>query len=185
MTLSAAALYNASLSPPALIALCVFPLASLVAFVIYQLYFHPLAQYPGPLLGRITRLYDLYHAYKGDKHLVLYHLHQRYGTVVRYCPNTVSINDPAALKAIYSHGANVTKNEFYKVIQIHLLRLLKASCNDKLIPTSASAPHRTPSPRCSPLRRRTTRGSAASPDKPSRRRPCAALRSTFWRTRRR
>lgn len=85
------------------------PLAPLLAYIVYQIYFHPLARYPGPPLGRITRLYDLYHAYKGDKHLVLYHLHQKYGTVVRYTPNTISINDPAALRAIYSHSANVQK----------------------------------------------------------------------------
>lgn len=105
----------ATVSSPALIAFAVFPIVSFLVFAVYQLYFHPLAACPGPLVGRITRLYDLYHAYKGDKHIVLYHLHQKYGNVVRYCPNTVSINDPVALKAIYSHGANVTKNEFYKV----------------------------------------------------------------------
>ena len=85
------------------------PLTLSLLFAVYQLYFHPLAKYPGPLLGRISPFYDLYHSYAGDKHLVLYHLHQKYGTVVRYAPNTVSINDPAALKAIYSHNANVLK----------------------------------------------------------------------------
>lgn len=115
VTVTAADILKATTSSPALFSLCAFPIASLFAFVIYQLYFHPLARYPGPLLGRITRLYDLYHAYKGDKHVHLFQLHQKYGTVVRYCPNTVSINDPSALRAIYSHGANVQKNEFYKV----------------------------------------------------------------------
>lgn len=92
--------------------------ATAVSFVfgwlIYQLYLHPLGKYPGPLLGRITPLYDLYHAYVGDKHLLLYHLHQIYGPVVRFTPNTISINDPTAIKAIYGHNANVQKSEFYK-----------------------------------------------------------------------
>lgn len=82
--------------------------------VVYQLHFHPLAKYPGPFLGKITQAYDVYHAYIGDKHILFYHLHAKYGPVVRFAPNSLSINDPAALKAIYSHGANVQKAEFYK-----------------------------------------------------------------------
>lgn len=123
MAVNAGHLLRATVSSPALIALGIFPFIWFLAFVVYQLYIHPLAKHPGPLLGRITRLYDLYHAYKGDKHILLYHLHQEYGTVVRYTPNTVSINDPAALKAIYSHGANVQKNEFYKVLTCHSLTI--------------------------------------------------------------
>lgn len=84
------------------------------SYIVYQLYFHPLSNYPGPLLGRLTRLYDVYHAYMGDKHILFYELHQVYGTVVRFSPNSLSINDPAALKIIYAHGANVQKSEFYK-----------------------------------------------------------------------
>ena len=34
--------------------------------------------------------------------------------MVRYSPGTLSINDPAALKAIYAHSANVQKSVFYK-----------------------------------------------------------------------
>ena len=101
-----------------LVALFGASIAAFVGFIFYQLYLHPLAKYPGPLLGRITRLYDLYHAYLGDKHILLYRLHQRYGTVVRFTPNTLSINDPAALKAIYSHGANVQKGVFYKCFRV-------------------------------------------------------------------
>ncbi|WPG97869.1 Hypothetical protein R9X50_00065100 [Acrodontium crateriforme] len=87
---------------------------SVLAYFIYALYFHPLAKYPGPLLGRLTQWYDVYHAYKGDKHIVFYQLHQKYGSVVRFSPNALSINDPAALKVIYAHGANVQKSTFYK-----------------------------------------------------------------------
>lgn len=89
-------------------------LATIAAYVVYQLYFHPLAKYPGPLLGRLTQWYDVYHAYVGDKHIHFYHLHKKYGTVVRFSPNSLSINDPAALKVIYAHGANVRKSVFYK-----------------------------------------------------------------------
>lgn len=88
--------------------------AAIAAYVVYQLWFHPLAKYPGPLLGKLTQWYDVYHAYVGDKHILFYHLHKKYGTVVRFSPNSLSINDPAALKVIYAHGANVQKSVFYK-----------------------------------------------------------------------
>lgn len=98
--------------------LCAALIAVFAGFIVYQLYLHPLAKYPGPLLGRITRLYDLYHAYVGDKHVLLHQLHQKYGTVVRFTPNTLSINDPAALKAIYAHAPNVQKGAFYKAFRV-------------------------------------------------------------------
>ena len=86
----------------------------------YNLYLHPLSSHPGPLLARITKLHDVYHAYRGDKHIHLYHLHARYGPVVRFSPNSLSINDPSALKAIYGHGANVQKSEtFYHAFRAH------------------------------------------------------------------
>ena len=83
--------------------------------IIYRLYLHPLAGYPGPLLARCTTLHAAYHAWVGDSHLVLYHAHRKYGsnsfpkptiwahanggagTFVRFTPNFVSINDAAAI----------------------------------------------------------------------------------------
>jgi hypothetical protein len=86
----------------------------------YNLYLHPLSSHPGPLLGRLTKLSDVYHAYRGDKHIHLYNLHARYGPVVRFSPNSLSINDPKALRAIYGHGANVHKSEtFYHAFRAH------------------------------------------------------------------
>lgn len=81
--------------------LAAITITSVIGWLVYQLWLHPLGRYPGPFFGRITPLYDLYHAYKGDKHILLYRLHQRYGTFVRYSPNQLSINDPTAAKVIY------------------------------------------------------------------------------------
>lgn len=107
-----ACLRSAQCTPGLAIAGLVFGVST--AYIIYQLYFHPLARYPGPLLGKLTQWYDVYHAYIGDKHVLFYHLHQKYGPVVRFSPNSLSINDPTALKVIYAHGANVQKSAFYK-----------------------------------------------------------------------
>jgi len=51
----------------------------LVVIVVYRLKFHPLSKYPGPLIGRVTDWYSVYHAFKGDRHLDFFDLHKRYG----------------------------------------------------------------------------------------------------------
>jgi cytochrome P450 len=83
------------------------------SLAVYRLFFHPLSKYPGPWIAKITPWYDVYYAYKGDKHLLFHQLHEQYGDFVRYGPNTLSINHPAALKAIYGHRSNVRKSDFY------------------------------------------------------------------------
>jgi hypothetical protein len=55
----------------------------------------------------------LYHAWKGDRHLEFWRMHDRYGTTVRFGPNSISVNDAGALKEIYGFRANVRKAEFY------------------------------------------------------------------------
>ncbi|KAI8962810.1 cytochrome P450 [Daldinia sp. FL1419] len=84
-----------------------------VGFVIYRLFFHPLAKYPGPFIAKITDAYQLYHAWRGDRHLEFWRLHEKYGKVVRFGPNSVSFNSNTALKEIYGFKSNVRKAEFY------------------------------------------------------------------------
>jgi cytochrome P450 len=85
--------------------------------VIYRVYFHPLAKYPGPFLAKITNAYQLYHAWKGDRHLEFWRLHQKHGSVVRFGPTSLSFDTNTALKSIYGFSANVRKAEFYKAFQ--------------------------------------------------------------------
>lgn len=81
--------------------------------IIYRVFFHPLAKYPGPFLAKITDAYQLYHAYKGDRHLEFWRLHQKHGSVVRFGPNSLAFNTNASLKDIYGFRSNVRKAEFY------------------------------------------------------------------------
>ncbi|KAI0129094.1 cytochrome P450-like protein [Xylariales sp. AK1849] len=85
----------------------------LLTLIIYRLYFHPLSKYPGPFLAKITDAYQLYHAWKGDRHLEFWRTHERYGRIVRFGPNSVSFNSNTALKEIYGFKSNVRKAEFY------------------------------------------------------------------------
>ncbi|KAB8270076.1 cytochrome P450 [Aspergillus minisclerotigenes] len=89
-------------------------IAALVSsYIIHQIWFHPLAQYPGPFLAKLTRFYTVYQAFRSNRHADLYNLHKRYGKIVRYGPNHISINDPQALEPIYGHQANVQKAKWY------------------------------------------------------------------------
>ena len=81
--------------------------------VLYRLRFHPLAKYPGPWLARITSLYALYHAWRGDRHVNFHRCHERYGDFVRLGPNYLSVNTNRALKDIYGTRANVRKSDWY------------------------------------------------------------------------
>lgn len=81
--------------------------------VVYRLYFHPLAKYPGPFLAKITNLHQLYHAYHGDRHLEFYRQHEKYGKFYRFGPNALSVNSNTGLQTIYGPHANVQKSQFY------------------------------------------------------------------------
>ncbi|KAK1828746.1 isotrichodermin C-15 hydroxylase [Podospora conica] len=94
-------------------ALAVAGLAYTAILVVYRLFFHPLAKYPGPFLAKLTDGYMLYHAWKGDRHLEFWRMHETYGKFVRFGPNSLSVNSNTALKDIYGFKANVRKSEFY------------------------------------------------------------------------
>lgn len=68
---------------------------------VYQVYLHPLAHVPGPLLPKLTSLWLHYHAYFGDEASYIHKLHVMYGSLVRVSPNQVDISDADAIQPIY------------------------------------------------------------------------------------
>lgn len=71
--------------------------------VIYNLYLHPLARFPGPLLHRATRLVWVYKLMRGTLPHDVLPMHEKYGPVVRLAPNELSFADQDAWKDIYGH----------------------------------------------------------------------------------
>ncbi|KAL6304641.1 cytochrome P450 [Sparassis latifolia] len=55
--------------------------------------FHPLSNYSGPLLSKISKLWLVYVTSKGKQYLYVQQLHQKYGPIVRIGPNELSIID--------------------------------------------------------------------------------------------
>ncbi|KAL7267866.1 hypothetical protein RUND412_009532 [Rhizina undulata] len=91
----------------------------LLGVIIYRLYFHPLSKYPGPFLAKITSLHALYHAFRGDRHIVTYEAHKKYGPYVRLSPNFLTVNTKEGLKEIYGVNKNVQKSDFYRAAAGH------------------------------------------------------------------
>ncbi len=93
----------------------IFLLSYVTIATLYNLYFHPLAQIPGPFLARISTLPSFYHACKGDRHIWIWQNFQLYGDTFRASPNLVLFNSTRAFTDIYSARANVARSKFYHV----------------------------------------------------------------------
>ncbi|KAI5920343.1 cytochrome P450 monooxygenase-like protein [Camillea tinctor] len=85
--------------------------------IAYNLFFHPLANVPGPLLGRASGIPSWYYAYRGTRHIWLWQQFQIYGSKIRPEPNTVLFCDPEAYTDIYGMKANVRRSKFYTAWQ--------------------------------------------------------------------
>ncbi|KAI0190866.1 cytochrome P450 [Astrocystis sublimbata] len=74
--------------------------------VIYRLWFHPLAKFPGPRLAAATSLYEAYYelVYKRGAHFAPHvrQLHKLHGPIVRISPDEISINDAEFHDKLYA-----------------------------------------------------------------------------------
>jgi benzoate 4-monooxygenase len=80
---------------------------------VYRIWFHPLADVPGPLLARASTLWAASAAGKLRKAQAIHAAHQKYGPIVRIAPNELSFADPQVLKSIYGHNHRNPKSGFY------------------------------------------------------------------------
>nr|AAS88583.1 PAH-inducible cytochrome P450 monooxygenase PC-PAH 5 [Phanerodontia chrysosporium] len=78
--------------------------AYVVANIIYNLYFHPLAKFPGPRAAAASRWWKAYvEVYKGESIVDrLFELHAEYGDVVRITPDELHFSDPKVYNEIYN-----------------------------------------------------------------------------------
>ncbi|KAH7089779.1 cytochrome P450 [Paraphoma chrysanthemicola] len=90
-------------------------LSFLVYTVVYRLFIHPLAKFPGPFWARLTVLPSWWHTRTGDRHVWLYSLQEKYGPEFRYRPDSVVLNTPSAYKKIFGPKGNVKKGIYYKI----------------------------------------------------------------------
>jgi hypothetical protein len=62
--------------------------------------FHPLAQFPGPAIYKVTKLWGIWIQWQGHQHLVFKELHDKYGPFVRTGPNELSMIDLDAITSV-------------------------------------------------------------------------------------
>ncbi|KAH8646603.1 cytochrome P450 [Tricladium varicosporioides] len=89
------------------------PLA-FVANLFYNVYFHPLREYPGPYLWRATRWAWAYHAFRGNISYRVAELHAKYGDVVRIAPDELSYMNAQAWTDIYGHRTAIGQGNLPK-----------------------------------------------------------------------
>lgn len=89
----------------------------LVAVIIYNVFFHPLAKFPGPKSCAATCIPYAYDSVRGRSGQSTKALHKKYGDVVRVSPNELSFTNSEAWKAIYGsrpgHAQNQKDSGFY------------------------------------------------------------------------
>ncbi|KAF2095866.1 cytochrome P450 [Rhizodiscina lignyota] len=71
--------------------------------MIYNVFFHPLRSYPGPLLWKASSIPSNYAGWTGDQVISVRKLHLKYGDVVRVAPNELSYASEEALRDVMAH----------------------------------------------------------------------------------
>ncbi|KAJ3866885.1 cytochrome P450 [Lentinula novae-zelandiae] len=102
------------------------------ALALYRLFFHPLRQYPGPVLAALSEGYELYYNIIVGGGLVneIEKLHKIYGPVIRVGPNTLHFNYPQAYHDIYTYGSTLVKDPgFYHSTAAHVRQSAFAFCD--------------------------------------------------------
>jgi cytochrome P450 len=91
-----------------------------IAHAVYNVFFHPLSGFPGPLLHRASRLAYVYQFTKGTLAIDLLEMHNHYGDIVRVAPDELSFAHPDAWTDIYKNngGEEMGKAQwFYRAIE--------------------------------------------------------------------
>lgn len=78
-----------------------------VTLVLYRLFLHPLAAFPGPKLAAATLWYEFFYdgIRRGQYTFKIQEMHEKHGPIVRISPNELHCNDPAFIDTLYAGGS--------------------------------------------------------------------------------
>ncbi|KAI1767878.1 cytochrome P450 [Hypoxylon sp. FL1150] len=77
---------------------------------------HIYCSYPGPVLAKLTDVYAGVISAQRRLPLVIWELHEKYGSVARPAPNRLVFNTVTAFKSIYQNDDRITKSFTYEVL---------------------------------------------------------------------
>lgn len=95
-----------------------------ISTTLYDVYYGPLAKFPGPKLWAASRLPYIGMLWNGQDAVAKNALHKKYGPVVRMSPTELSYCDPQAWKDIYGHRTG-NKKSFPKDSNFYALPINK------------------------------------------------------------
>ncbi|RAH68434.1 cytochrome P450 [Aspergillus aculeatinus CBS 121060] len=89
-----------------------------VALIIYRLYLHPLARFPGPKIAAATGWYEFYHeVIRGGMYIhEIQRMHREYGPIIRINPHEIVINDPDYYNTVYVASNTRRSEKWYTLL---------------------------------------------------------------------
>ncbi|KAI0460035.1 cytochrome P450 [Xylaria acuta] len=82
--------------------------------VVYNLFFHPLAKFPGPKVAAASHLYEFYWSIVRDGEFIweIERMHKKYGPIVRITPRELHICDPSFYNQIYAGNPKKVEGDY-------------------------------------------------------------------------
>lgn len=82
-----------------------------LSVIIYRIWFHPLAKYPGPFLAKFTDIYPMVAMFKQTRLYWQNDMLQKYGSPVRVATNQLFFSDMKSWVDIYGQSSNACPKE--------------------------------------------------------------------------
>jgi hypothetical protein len=87
------------------------PAVYVLAVIVYRVWFHPLAKYPGPFLSKFTDIYPMIAMFKMTRLYWQYDMLKTYGSPVRASTNQLFFSDAKSWVDIYGQSSNPCTKE--------------------------------------------------------------------------